>query len=84
MACGAPSGSANFDDRSFEINDEITLGFKDAATAKRLDAIFEKYCPHCQELELDAWHKRGWGHKLIDKCITYSTNCFDQRARLSC
>ena len=59
-------GSANFDDRSFEINDEITLGFKDAATAKRLDAIFEKYLPHCQELELDAWHKRSWGHKLID------------------
>ena len=59
-------GSANFDDRSFEINDEITLGFKDAATAKRLDAIFEKYLPHCQELELEAWHKRGWGHKLID------------------
>ena len=59
-------GSANFDDRSFEINDEITLGFKDAATAKRLDAIFEKYLPHCQELELEAWHKRSWGHKLID------------------
>ena len=46
-------GSANFDDRSFEINDEITLGFKDAATAKRLDAIFEKYLPHCQELKLE-------------------------------
>jgi len=59
-------GSANFDDRSFEINDEITLGFKDAATAKRLDMIFEKYLPHCQELELDAWQKRSWGHKLID------------------
>jgi cardiolipin synthase len=59
-------GSANFDDRSFEINDEITLGFKDAATAKRLDAIFEQYLPHCQELELDAWQKRSWGHKLID------------------
>jgi cardiolipin synthase len=59
-------GSANFDDRSFEINDEITLGFKDAATAKRLDAIFEKYLPDCQEIELDAWHQRSWGHKLID------------------
>jgi cardiolipin synthase len=59
-------GSANFDDRSFEINDEITLGFKDAATAKRLDAIFEKYLPHCHELELEAWRKRSWGHKLID------------------
>jgi cardiolipin synthase len=59
-------GSANFDDRSFEINDEITLGFKDAATAKRLDGIFERYAPHCKELELEAWHARSWGHKLID------------------
>ena len=60
-------GSANFDDRSFEINDEITLGFKDATTAKRLDAIFEKYAPRCQELKLEAWHRRSWSHKLIDK-----------------
>jgi cardiolipin synthase len=59
-------GSANFDDRSFEINDEITLGFKDAATAKRLDAIFDHYLPDCREIELDAWRKRGPGHKLID------------------
>ncbi len=59
-------GSANFDDRSFEINDEITLGFKDAATAKRLDEIFQKYAPHCHEIKLEAWRKRGWGHKLID------------------
>jgi len=59
-------GSANFDDRSFEINDEITLGFKDATTAQRLDAIFEKYAPRCQELKLDAWHRRSWSHKLID------------------
>lgn len=59
-------GSTNFDDRSFEINDEITLGFKDAATAKRLDEIFEKYAPHCREIELEIWRKRSWGHRLID------------------
>ncbi len=59
-------GSTNFDDRSFEINDEITLGFKDAATAKRLDDIFEKYAPQCQEIKLEAWRRRGWRHKLID------------------
>jgi cardiolipin synthase len=59
-------GSANFDDRSFEINDEITLGFKDAATAKRLDGIFEKYAPNCSEIKLDSWRKRGFRHRLID------------------
>ncbi len=66
-------GSANFDDRSFEINDEITLGFKDAATAKRLDEIFEKYAPHCHEIKLETWRKRGWGHRLIDN-VYYLVN----------
>ncbi|MGH8249154.1 MAG: phospholipase D-like domain-containing protein [Steroidobacteraceae bacterium] len=59
-------GSSNFDDRSFETNDEITLGFKDAATAKRLDSIFEKYAPHSREIELEVWSKRNWGHQMID------------------
>jgi cardiolipin synthase A/B len=59
-------GSANFDDRSFEINDEITLGFKDAVTARRLDAIFEKYAAQSNEIKLDVWRKRNWGHRLID------------------
>ena len=36
-------GSSNFDDRSFETNDELTLGIVDTETTKRLDAIFEKY-----------------------------------------
>ncbi len=60
-------GSSNFDDRSFETNDEITLGFLDAATARRLDGIFEKYAPHCCEIKLESWSKRGWGHRTIDQ-----------------
>jgi cardiolipin synthase len=59
-------GSSNFDDRSFETNDEITLGIKDAATAQRLDAIFEKYVRKAKEIELEAWRNRGLWHKLKD------------------
>ena len=62
-------GSSNFDDRSFETNDEITLGIRDAATAQRLDAVFEKYAPHCKEVELEAWRKRGLWHKLKDNAF---------------
>jgi cardiolipin synthase len=62
-------GSSNFDDRSFETNDEITLGIRDAATAQRLDAVFEKYAPHCKEIELEAWRKRGLWHKLKDNAF---------------
>lgn len=59
-------GSSNFDDRSFETNDEITLGILDAATAQRLDAVFEKYAPYCKEIELETWCRRGPWHKLKD------------------
>jgi cardiolipin synthase len=59
-------GSSNFDDRSFETNDEITLGIRDTATAKRLEEIFEKYAPRCEEIQLEQWRKRGVGHRLID------------------
>jgi len=62
-------GSSNFDDRSFETNDEITLAIRDAATAQRLDAVFEKYAPQCKEIELEAWRKRGLWHKLKDNAF---------------
>ena len=59
-------GSANFDDRSFETNEEITLGFRDTATTERLDQIFEKYAARANEIKLEAWRRRGWKHRLID------------------
>jgi len=52
-------GSSNFDDRSFEINDEITLAFKDETLAEQLDQIFLKYAAGCEELKLEKWRKRG-------------------------
>lgn len=59
-------GSSNFDDRSFETNDEITLGFKDRATTERLDQIFEKYASRAREIKLEAWRKRGLRDRLVD------------------
>ena len=62
-------GSSNFDDRSFETNDEITLGILDPITAQRLDGVFEKYVAHCEEIELEAWRRRGLWHKLKDNAF---------------
>lgn len=59
-------GSSNFDDRSFETNDEISLSVSDATLARRLDAIFEKYVQRADEIRLEAWQRRGWAHKLKD------------------
>ena len=62
-------GSSNFDDRSFETNDEIMLGICDKATTQKLDLVFEKYAPKCQEIKLEAWQKRGLWHKLKDNAF---------------
>ena len=62
-------GSSNFDDRSFETNDEITLGILDPATAQRLDGVFEKYVSRCAEIELQAWRNRGLWHKFKDNAF---------------
>lgn len=59
-------GSSNFDDRSFETNDEISLSILDAGLAQRLDGIFEKYVARAQEVDLEQWKRRGWWHKLKD------------------
>ena len=59
-------GSSNFDDRSFEINDEITLAIRDTKTAQALEAIFERYLPDCDEVKLEVWKKRGLWHRLQD------------------
>jgi cardiolipin synthase len=62
-------GSSNFDDRSFETNDEITLGFLDAALARRLEEIFESDARHCIELDPVKWKKRGLWHRAQDSAL---------------
>jgi cardiolipin synthase len=57
-------GSTNFDDRSFDTNDEITLGILDTAIAAQFDAIFEKYVARCTEIELEKWKHRPWPLKV--------------------
>ena len=62
-------GSSNFDDRSFEINDEITLGMMDAPLARKFEAIFERDSEECVELELATWRRRGRWHRLKDNAL---------------
>jgi cardiolipin synthase len=62
-------GSSNFDDRSFETNDEITVGFHDEALARRLEEIFAADLRHCVELSADTWRARGLWHRLKDHAL---------------
>jgi cardiolipin synthase len=62
-------GSSNFDDRSFETNDEITVGFHDRKLARRLEEIFEADRALCIELNAAQWKKRGLVHRAKDSAL---------------
>ena len=59
-------GSSNFDPRSLETNDEVTLGILDAKTALKLDEIFERYVKRATEIDVEKWAKRSIFHKIKD------------------
>ncbi len=60
-------GSANFDDRSFETNDEIMVAFIDEDVARRFDAIFERHAADGSDIDLERWSRRSVAHKLVDQ-----------------
>jgi cardiolipin synthase len=68
-------GSTNFDDRSFESNDEVSLGIVDPAIAAELKAAFDADLKHCVEVRLEDWRGRSWRHRLLD-ALCYSVNEF--------
>ena len=59
-------GSTNFDDRSFEINDEVSLVSFDPEIARQLEESFEKDSKFARERSLEEWKKRPIFHKLKD------------------
>ena len=59
-------GSTNFDDRSFQLNDEISMGILDPSLAAQLTAAFEADRKSAQERSLEEWKRRGVWHKLVD------------------
>ena len=62
--CGI--GSSNFDDRSFEINDEITIGIADEGTVRDLEEIFDYDIAECRERTLEEWKKRSFLKRGLD------------------
>jgi cardiolipin synthase len=51
-------GSANFDNRSFELNDELNVVVFDRALAARLREDFERDLGRSKRLDLDSWRSR--------------------------
>lgn len=59
-------GSTNFDDRSFDLNDEVNIGVLDPAVAAQLRAAFENDLRHAKQRSIGEWKKRGAWHKFVD------------------
>ncbi|HEX7830599.1 MAG TPA: phospholipase D-like domain-containing protein [Thermoanaerobaculia bacterium] len=64
--CCSAVGSTNFDDRSFEVNDEVSLVIHDEGIAAELEEIFERDLKHSKERQFDEWKHRPVKHKLRD------------------
>jgi cardiolipin synthase len=59
-------GSANFDNRSFRLNDEANLNIYDHDFAAHMTQIFEQDLGRSRETTLTQWRQRSWTRKVKD------------------
>jgi len=59
-------GSANFDERSFKLNDEANLNVYDRNFAVHMTQIFEQDLSHSRETDIEEWRNRPWLRKAED------------------
>lgn len=59
-------GSTNFDDRSFQLNDEANIGLVDPQIAAQLESAFEADLRYARRRHFKEWQNRSLWHKFID------------------
>ncbi|WP_127142527.1 phospholipase D-like domain-containing protein [Pelagibacterium montanilacus] len=59
-------GSANFDERSFRLNDEANLNVFDPRFAAGQIALFDEDVSRAREVSLSEWENRPWQEKVTD------------------
>ena len=69
-------GSANFDNRSLELNDELNVGVSDRNLAARLLEDFEQDLRSATQLELQAWRRRPALEQLRERFWSYFGEIF--------
>ena len=62
----ATVGSANLDNRSFALNDELNLIVYDRGVAARLEAVFAADLAHASRLTYEAWRRRPIRERLME------------------
>jgi cardiolipin synthase len=64
-------GSTNFDDRSFQLNDESNLNIYDAGFARAQVAIFERDLKSARRITYEQWLDRPWKDKAWEKVASW-------------
>jgi cardiolipin synthase len=62
-------GSANFDNRSFRLNDEANLNVYSAEFAAEQARIFEEDKKSATQVAYDEWKQRGLCKKILEKLL---------------
>ena len=60
-------GSTNFDNRSFQLNDEANLNIYDAEFAARQVEIFQDDLRRSRRISLERWQRRPRAERLLDR-----------------
>jgi cardiolipin synthase len=60
-------GSANFDNRSLELNDEITVAVADRELAAALSTAFARDLAQSRQITSEEWRKRPWHRKIRER-----------------
>jgi cardiolipin synthase A/B len=60
------AGSANFDNRSFQLNDESNINVFDAAFAAHMSEVIEHDIARSKELTYEQWRHRPWTRRALD------------------
>jgi cardiolipin synthase len=69
-------GSANFDNRSLEVNDELNVAVWDRALAARFTADLENDLRVSSRLELERWRRRPFMQKTREHFWSYFGEVF--------
>ena len=64
------TGSTNFDNRSFRLNDEANLNIYDSGFAQEMTRVFEKDLARSRRITLDMWRERPWTEKLLEQSMS--------------
>ena len=63
-------GTVNFDNRSFQLHDEVTLGVWDEDFAGQLHEAFERDLERAEEIERERWRRRAASQRLSEAATT--------------